>query len=159
MGKIDKASWSPKSIHSLADLRKELDTIKSAQEAGTLTTTGNWSVGQNLEHCAVFMKSAVDGFDMKMPFPFRVLGTLMKPMLTNPKGQMKPGFKTGPELVPQPAVSFEDGFAKMNDVVTRLEAGEQMTHNSPFVGKMTHEKWMGVQLNHCRMHFGFFKYD
>lgn len=159
MTKADKSQWKPKSIHSVEDLRGELNTIQSAHQAGTLSTTGGWTLGQNLDHCAIFMNNAFDGFELKMAWPIRVMGKLfIKPMLSKPNAQMKPGFKSAPTLEPAEEVSFEDGFANMDAAVSRLEAGEKMTQDSPFLGKMTHEQWVAVHLNHCRMHFGFFQY-
>ena len=159
MKKADKSQWKPKSFHSVEELRVELNTIESAHQAGTLTTAGGWTPGQNLEHCAIFMNNAFDGFELKMPWPVRVMGKLIiKPMLAKPNAQMKPGFKTAPTLSPADGASFEEGMAKMSSMVARLEAGDKMTQDSPFLGKMTHEQWSAVQLNHCRMHFGFFNY-
>jgi hypothetical protein len=45
------------------------------------------------------------------------------------------------------------------DNLARLDAGEQMTQKSPLLGKMTHEKWMKLHLDHCRLHFGFIQCD
>lgn len=159
MKQADKSQWKPKSFHSVEELRAELNTIEAAHNAGTLSTAGGWTVGQNLYHCARFMDCAFDGFDLKMPWPFRVMGKLfIKPMLSKPNAQMKPGFKGTPALEATGDVSFEDGMANMSAAVAKLEAGEKMTQDSPFLGKMTHEQWVAVHLNHCRMHFGFFNY-
>jgi len=161
----DKSQWKPKSIHSIQELAAELDTIEAAHQAGTLTTAGGWTVGQNLEHCAKFIGFSLDGFgpDMKLPLLFRILGKLVfKRMAKNPNGQMKPGIKL-PEsenpLLPADEVSFEDGMALMKSQVARIESGEQMLHDSPLLGSMTNELWTLVHLNHCRMHFGYFKYN
>lgn len=164
MAQADKSKWKPKAIHSIEELRTELDQIEAAHQAGTLSTAGGWTVGQNLEHCAKFIGFSLDGFgpDMKLPLFFRVLGKLVfKRMAKNPNGQMKPGIKL-PEsenpLLPANEVSFENGLALMRTMVARIDAGEQMLHDSPLLGTMTHDLWVLVHLNHCRMHFGFFSY-
>jgi hypothetical protein len=108
------------------------------------------------------MGNSFDGFEMKMPWLMQLMGKLfIKRMLTKPNAQMKPGFKL-PEkaasMRPAETVSVEDGLAMMNKQVSRLESGEKMTQDSPFLGSMTHELWVALHLNHCRMHFGFFEY-
>ncbi len=161
----DKSQWKPKSFYSLDELGLELDRIEAAHQAGTLTTAGGWTVGQNLQHCAKFIGFSLDGFgpDMKLPLIFRILGKLVfKRMAKNPKGQMKPGIKL-PEsenpLLPANEVTFNDGITLMRSMLNRINNGEQMLHDSPLLGKMTHDLWVLVHLNHCRMHFGFFQYE
>ncbi len=161
----DKNQWVPKAFHSIEELSAELDIIDAAHKAETLTTDGGWTVGQNLEHCGKFMRFSLDGFgpDMKLPLLFRILGKLVfKRMAKNPKGQMKPGIKL-PEsenpLLPADEVSYEDGMALMRSQVARIANGEQMLHDSPLLGSMTNELWTLVHLNHCRMHFGYLKYE
>jgi Protein of unknown function (DUF1569) len=162
MKQADKSKWSPKSIHSIDELKAELDKIEGAHTAGTLSTAGGWSVGQNLEHCAKFIGFTFDGFDGKAPLPIRVIGKLvLKPMMKKPNSQMKPGIKLpkkASSMLPADEVSVEDGLAHMRAQIDRIESGEQMLQDSPLLGKMTHELWMLVHLNHCRMHFGFFDY-
>ena len=161
----DKSKWVPKSIFSIQELSSELDTIEAANQAGTLSTDGGWTVGQNLDHCAKFMRFSLDGFgpDMKLPLLFRILGKLVfKRMAKNPKSQMKPGIKL-PEsenpLLPANEVSYEDGMALMRSQIARIVSGEQMCCDSPLLGSMTNELWTLVHLNHCRMHFGYLNYE
>ena len=39
-------------------------------------TTGNWSLGQILEHLAIANEKTIDGFGFQAPFPFRLVGPL-----------------------------------------------------------------------------------
>ncbi len=164
MKHADRRLWKPKEIFSIDELKAELDTIEAAHRAGTLSTAGGWSVGQNLEHCTKIMTSSFDGFDrsMKVPLPIRIFGRLVfKPMVKNPKGQMKPGIKLPKKaaaVLPSDEVSVEDGLALMRTQLARIDAGEKMLHDSPVMGKMTHELWILMHLNHCRLHFGYFDY-
>lgn len=163
MKQADKSAWKPKSFRSIDELKAELDTIENAHEAGTLSTAGGWTVGQNLSHCATFMNNSFDGFTMLAPWPLRVVcSLLLKPMITKPTAQMKPGIKLpkkAKELLPEDEVSVELGLEQMRQQVARIESGEQILRDSPLLGKMTHEQWIAVHLNHCRMHYGFFKYE
>jgi Protein of unknown function (DUF1569) len=158
----DKSKWSPKSFHSIEELRKDLDLIESAHNNGTLSTNGGWSVGQNLAHCATFIKSSFDGFEMKAPWIVRIpLSLLLKPIATKPNSQMKPGFKLperAKELRPEDEVSVEQGLAQMREQTDRIINGERMTIPSPLFGNLSHEQWTNLHLNHCRMHFGYLVY-
>lgn len=158
----DKSKWSPKSFHTIDELKADLNKIESAHNDGTLSTNGGWSVGQNLAHCATFIKSSYDGFDMKAPWFIRIPCTLLlKPIATKPTSQMKPGIKLpekAKELLPEDEVSVEQGLSMMREQLARIESGQQMTAPSPLLGKLSHEQWVNLHLNHCRMHFGYLVY-
>lgn len=156
------AGWTPKGFYSIPELRESLNCMQRAHETGELTTTGGWTVGQNLEHCGKFIQESFDGFSFSMPLVFRLLGsTMLKPMYTKRKSQFKPGIKapkSAADLMPSGEITIEDGLALMSTQVARIESGEQMTQASPLFGKLTHEQWVNLHLNHCRMHFGFLQY-
>lgn len=158
----DKSKWSPKPFHSIAELQSDLDRIEASHEAGTLSTDGGWTVGQNLKHCGIFMKCSYDGFEMDAPVVLRmVCSVLLKPIATKPKSQMKPGIKLpakAKELLPADEVSVEDGLAMIRSQVKRIESGEEMTQRSPLFGKLSHQQWTNLHLNHCRMHMGYLNY-
>jgi hypothetical protein len=80
----------------LGCLRGELARIEAAHRAGTLTTTGNWTAGQNLDHCAVPLEEGLDGSTKKVSFVVRMFAKLIKPMLLKAKPDaMRPGFNVG----------------------------------------------------------------
>jgi hypothetical protein len=159
--------WRPRDYLSLSDLDAELDRFEAAHQAGSLQTTGNWSAGQILEHCAQPVDFAIDGWvnqdgtPITFPFFLRVIGSvLIKPTLGRIRA--RPGIKLPKQasrLLPQPERSFEDGMRMFRESMTRLHAGEQMTQRSPLLGNMTHEKWLKLHLDHCRLHFGFIQCD
>jgi len=156
----EKECWNPRQYLTLKDIRTELDRFEAAQAAGTLRTTGDWSAGQILDHCGRWIKGSIDGIDFRIPIVLRVLGRLIvKPLLGRLK--MKPGVKQPSnaltDMDPQPGVSFEEGLALMRTQLDRIDAGAQMTSDSPLLGKMTHEQWVKLHLDHCRLHFGFIK--
>jgi hypothetical protein len=154
--------WTPATFRTLDELHAELDAIEAAHLSGTLHTSGKWSAGQILEHCGKLMGFSFDGFGGACaPWYIRVLGsTFFKPRLG--KSQMKPGIKlpaSAAMLLPRDDVPFEDGMGLIRSQLARIDAGEQMTQDSPVLGKMTHEQWVLLHLDHCRMHLGFLKYD
>ena len=110
-----------------------------------------------LEHCAKLMGFSFDGFEAGAPWFIKLFGVLVfKPMLG--KSHMKPGIKLpakAASLMPRDEVAFEEGLSAMRAQLDRIDAGEQMTHKSPVLGKMSHDQWILLHLDHCRMHFGF----
>lgn len=152
--------WSAASFRTLDEFRAELDAIDAAERAGTLRATGGWSAGQILEHCAIMMRFSFDGFEgVKAPRVLRVLGSaILKPRLAT--SQIKPGLRLPSRaagLLPPGVVAFGAGMASLRGQIGRIDAGERMTQASPVLGRMTHEQWVLLHLNHCRMHFGFLK--
>ncbi len=140
-------------------LKEDLDRLDAAHRAGTLTTTGNWSAGEILDHCAILLEAGLDGSAMKMPLAARALGRLFKPMLLKPNS-MRPGFtlpKRAKSMLPRSGVTYEQGMARMRRALARIDAGERMEKPSPWLGPLTHEQWTRLNLNHTQLHLAFAK--
>ncbi len=156
-------NWHPRDYQSFQEVSADLDRIQVAHEAGTLRTTGNWTAGQICEHCANFMKAAFDGFvdeqgkQVKFPFYLRFLGVaLLKPMIG--RSHMKPGIKLPAEaksMLPEDDREFDRGIELLRAQIARVDAGERMQQASPLFGKLPHDKWVKLHLDHCRLHMGF----
>lgn len=144
-------------------LKKELDRIDAAHRAGTLTTTGNWTAAQNLEHCARFWSAAIDGFppDVKPPLVVKwIVGLLFKGKAV--KGGTAPaGIKPPPAFTrhfePAADTDYDAAMAHLRRQVARTDNGEKFDHPSPLFGKLTHEQWTNVQLGHVQLHLGFLR--
>ncbi|MFG0314606.1 MAG: DUF1569 domain-containing protein [Phycisphaerales bacterium] len=156
-----KEGWRPRTYENLHELNQELDRFQAAHDSGTLRTTGDWSPGQILEHCSKLMRSSFDGFDAQVPWVLKLFGSIVfKPLLG--RSHMKPGIKLPAKarsLLPDEEVPFEQGMGELRNQLQRIAAGEQMTHPSPVLGKMSHEQWIKLHLDHCRLHFGFIQCD
>ena len=146
----------------------DLDRIQAAHDAGTLRTTGTWTSGQIFDHCAKFMEASIDGFIneqgvvIKLPFVFKLLGTtILKPTIG--RVSFKPGIKIPVKIKglvgPTPDQSFDQGMAAIRAQIARVDAGEEMTMPSPLFGKLSHNKWVTLHLDHCRLHMGFIQTD
>ncbi len=154
--------WKPASFRTLDELSAELDAVEAAERAGALRTTGAWSAGQILEHCGMLMRFSFDGFGgVRAPWFVRLGGSAcFKPRLG--KSQMKPGLKlpkSAAKLLPRDLAPFGEGMALIRSQLARIAAGERMTQDSPVLGRMTHEQWVLLHLDHCRMHMGFLRRD
>ncbi|MFG0293816.1 MAG: DUF1569 domain-containing protein [Phycisphaerales bacterium JB050] len=142
-------------------LKDELGRLEQANTKGELVTTGNWSAGQILSHCAIFMRCSFDGFPSRAPARLRVIARLMFKKKAVSGAPMPSGFqlpKQASFMLPAPEVPFEQGMGELREQVARLDAGEQFSHPSPVLGPLTHEEWVKLHLAHCMMHLGFMDY-
>ncbi len=142
-------------------LKAELDRMEAADAQGEIVTTGNWSAGQILSHCAIFFRCSFDGFPSRAPAPVRFIARLMLKKKAISGEPMASGFQLPRQasfMLPQPDVSFEQGLSELREQIARLDAGERFTQPSPLLGPLTHEEWVKLHLAHCMMHLGFIDY-
>lgn len=145
-------------LASMDELRQELDRIQAAHDAGTLRHTGNWTPGQILEHLAIFVECALDGFPGRAPFFVRWIAIPMFKKKAVSGEPMPPGFKLPRQaafMLPGDATTFDQGMDRLRTALARLDAGEKFTQPSPLLGKLSHEQWIRMQLGHASMHLSF----
>ncbi len=147
---------------SLADLKADLDVVEAAHNAGTLRALGNWSAGENFDHCGKFMECALDGFPSGPPAVVRWILTLLFKKKAMAGGSPPPGYKIPAQagyLIPDEGVTFEQGLARWRGALARIDSGEKMTHDSPIFGKLTHEQWEKLQCGHATLHMSFLVWE
>lgn len=159
---MPRPDWKPATFRTLPELKGELDRVERAHRDGTLRTTGNWGPGQIIDHCAINVRKSLDGFDgIVAPVHIRLAGRLVfRPLLG--RSQMRPGIKlpaSAASMLPRDDVAFDEAMADLRAQIARLDAGERMTAVSPVMGRLSHDQWTELHLNHCRLHFGFFRFD
>jgi len=143
---------------STLELAADLDRLEAAARAGTLRSTGSWSLGQCAQHIGKFFAGALDGFDGKAPLVIRVVGRLLfkrkalgpEPM---PGGINLPA--SASSMLPDPEISDEAGLAFLREQIARVDRGEKFSHPSPLFGRLSHDEWMVLQLKHAALHLGF----
>jgi len=156
-----KADRRELSFGSLDDIRAEIDRLEQAHNAGTLTSTGNWTPGQIFWHCASLVRGALDGFpeDAKPPLWLKLFGRMIKAKATAPGGEAPTGFKIPPGLAkvfePSPDLTFEQGASELRVLLDRIASGATMEKPSPLFGELNNEQWTNLQVGHCQMHFSF----
>lgn len=145
---------------NVAQCVEELDRIEAAHNAGTLSTTGNWTAGQNLSHLAAWIEYGYDGFPIKAP-PFYVRWVLKRMLKkTLAKGVMEPGLEMpGVEGGTTGQEEMETGAAleRFRAALSRMQS-EPAIHNSPAFGKVTDEVRIKMNLMHAQLHLGFLSY-
>ena len=119
-------------------------------------TTGNWSVGQILEHIATVIDKEIDGFANRPPLPVRLVGRwfLKKKFLRDgmPSGfQLKGGIAK--EILP-------DETDTQQALEHLRRAGDRMKNHTggmdhPFFGPLTAEEVLAINCRHAELHMSF----
>ncbi len=155
-----KAPRRELSFKCLGCLAGELDRIEAAHAAGALRTTGNWTAAEAIDHCAILFEVALDGAPKQAPLFVRLIGRMMKSSALKPR-TMRAGFKLpagASYLLPRPGVAFDDAMGRMRRALARIDRGEKMDKPSAWLGPMTHDEWVRLQINHTQLHLGFIAY-
>lgn len=157
-----KAERRPLGFSSLADLEADLDFLERAHAEGRLRHSGNWTPGQVFQHCAIFMRCALDGFADRPPLLVCLIARLLFKRRAISGAPAIAGFrlpKKASFLLPDDDVSTARGLDDLRGVIGRVNAGERFTVPSPIFGRLTHEQWLRLQLGHCALHLGFLHRD
>ncbi len=120
-------------------------------------TTGNWSVGQILEHLALVMDKSIDGFETPpLPWVVRLVFRLFlkKKILNRP---MQPGLKLPKRAEQEIVVDSIDerkALAHLKQAVQRLKT-ETDRKPSPILGRLSVDEWNRLHVRHAEMHMSF----
>jgi hypothetical protein len=124
--------------------------------AASSATTGNWSLGQIIEHLATAHDKFIDGFGFTAPWPMQTLGHLFfkKRILT--KG-MTPGFKLNSKAAAILVPGETDAAAALEHLrksTERLKTEEKRSPH-PFLGALTVDEVNQMCLRHAELHMSF----
>jgi hypothetical protein len=120
------------------------------------TTTGNWSLGQILEHLATAHDKMIDGFGFAAPWPFQTVGRLVFKKRVLKKG-LTPGFKLNAKAAAVLVPGETDAAAALEHLrksAVRLKT-EQKRSSHPFLGPLTVEECNQMCLRHAELHMSF----
>ena len=137
---------------ALAEARR----LVGAEQAGSLRRTGNWTLGQALGHLAAWAGYCFDGYPIRTP---RVIGWLLRLRrhrflhAAMPAGVHIPGVKGG--TVATEELSTDEGYARFRRSFERLRDEGPMDRH-PFLGRMSHDDWIALNLRHAELHLSFF---
>lgn len=148
-------------FESIEECKAEVERIKAADRAGSLTAHGNWSPGQVMTHVAAWINYAYDGFEVKAP-PFFIRWFLRWGLNKMLREGMSPGVRI--PGVKEGTTGMEDietalAADKLLTALNRLASDEEAPHDSPAFGKMSYEDRVRLNLRHAEMHLGFLSYD
>lgn len=120
-------------------------------------TTGNWSLGQILEHLAIANEKTIDGFGFQAPFPIRMLGPFFKNRLLE-KG-LTPGFQLSNKGAAVLVPGETDDKAALDHLRRSFERLQSESKRSPhpFLGRMSLDESNRLCLRHAELHMSFVK--
>ena len=134
---------------SYAELLADAERIARIPD---ITTLGNWSVGQIFQHLSSSLESCIDGTGFKLPWPARVLfSLLMKRKFLY--GKLPAGFKAPKNFQPD-AIDTPMALGNLRKAVERLNT-ESIRAMHPAFGMITQEEWDQFNLRHCELHMSF----
>jgi len=143
-------------FESLDDIAADVERLANARH---LKTLGNWSAGQIFQHLAIVMNGQIDGMEIPLPLPMRLLMPLIvrlrkKKFLTQPMPtDIKLPAAAARILVPD-ETSLQAGLAAIRAALQRLRSADRVARH-PFLGTLTAAEWFQVQCRHCEMHLSF----
>ncbi|MEM8783134.1 MAG: DUF1569 domain-containing protein [Planctomycetota bacterium] len=141
-----------------ADFGEMLADIE-AMVAKPHAAIGNWTVAENIEHCAMPIGWAMDGYPegFSVPWYFKVIGPLFRKsfltMKPSPPG-IKPPTKMAAFFKPRPDVTTDEAMARLRSAVARWPETPTIPKN-PLVGSLTKAEWERFLCNHAALHFSF----
>ena len=146
----------PLTLRTLDELRAEVKRIAAAERAGRVRCAGNWTTGQVLGHLAFWINTAFERpKELNPPFLFKIIGPLMKKRMTvtgMPSGVRIPRMKNG--TLGTDLLSIDEGERRMLEAIDRLDRGTPPDRHM-FLGKMTKEQWINLNLRHAELHCSF----
>ena len=136
-------------------LQDFLDDVRQLAEI-EVTTVGNWSFAQILEHLARAIDSSIDGFSFRSHWLVRTLAAafLKNRLLTT---KMKPGVnlpRRASSYLPEPEVELHDAREHLEAAAQRLLTTAP-TARHPYLGRMSDREWLALHLRHAELHMSF----
>ncbi len=126
--------------------------------AGPHETLGNWDAAQNLDHLAIPIEWAVDGYPagFKVPLPLKLLGPLLAGRFLSkgfPAG-IKPDENTAKLFAPREGVTLDQALPRLKAAVEKFRANQTIPKN-PLIGKLNKAQWEQFMCRHCELHLSF----
>lgn len=148
------ASGKRREVHyqSLEDFLSDAERLAQSN----VSTVGNWSYPQILDHLAKTITASQDGYGFQAPWLARVL---LAPLMKNSflTKTMKPGFKlpkAASALVPAQDLSLPAALENLRKALQRYGRDPKRSEH-PFLGKLASQEWNSVHQRHAELHMSF----
>jgi hypothetical protein len=114
---------------------------------------GKMTVDQMLSHCTTPIDVAFGTVQLKMPFPMRILGRIMKKSWLNAP-EFKKNTPTAREFIRKEHYDFESTKAELIEKIQKLGQGFHVVTIDihPFWGKLNEANWNNLQWKHLDHH-------
>lgn len=116
---------------------------------------GRWSDAQILEHLALGVDMAFDGYGFRAPWPLRAFVHLIKNRILT--GPMSAGLRLprrGAALLPPADISWEQALHHLERAIARFD-DEVPQHPHPILGRLTRMEYELLTLRHAELHLSF----
>ncbi|MBX9790619.1 MAG: DUF1569 domain-containing protein [Pirellulales bacterium] len=129
-------------LQSIEELHDEIVRLDEARTRQCLSHSGTWSLDQCCQHLARWIEFSIDGFAFKYPWPFRLLGRIVRFVLWQclVTLAMRPGFvnpRAARAVEPDAKPNEGEGVADLLRQLARLENGTRMEQPSPVEGPLS----------------------
>ena len=138
-------------FRQLADVLADVRELDSAGRR----TLGRWTDGQIVEHLAIGVDMAFDGYGFRAPWPVRAVVRVIKNrFLTGPmpSGVRLP--RRGAALLPAPHIAWDEAMRHLERAIARFDA-EVPAHPHPVLGRLTKMEYELLTLRHSELHLSF----
>ena len=141
-------------LKSLEDLHDEVVRLEETSRRQRVSHSGTWSLDQCCQHLARWIEFSIDGFAFKYPWPFRLLGRIVRVVSWRwlVTAALRPGFVNPPAaraVEPDATLNEGEGVADLLRQLARLENGARTEQPSPVEGPLSHEEWCYFHLRHA----------
>ncbi len=140
------------------DLAEQLKQRILRMQPDSTRQWGSMSPTQTLAHCTSGMQMAMGTLNAKRaPFPARILGPLIKPLVFGDDKPIRRNSPSAPELFPANSTTsdFEHErtqlLAAIDNFVLQNSAGCSQ-HPHPFFGRLTPQQWAILAYKHLDHH-------
>jgi len=143
-------------FNNIDELLAEIDRVVSADQAGALRRTGNWSAGQIFGHLATWINYGWEGYPMKVPWFVRwYLKRIGKRFIHEgmPQGVRIPKVEAG--TYGTDVIATQDGAQRLRRALERLKQDEPPKFDSPAFGPMSLDDRVSLNLRHAELHLGY----
>ena len=137
---------------------RRLDEILSdVRELGSAPRRllGRWTDAQIVEHLALGIDMAFDGYGFRAPWPVRGFVHLIKNRVLT--GPMPSGFRLprrGAALLPPADVTWDAAVRHLERAIARFDS-EVPQHPHPVLGRLTKMEYELLALRHAELHLSF----
>lgn len=113
---------------------------------------GNWSLGENIEHLSLIQNASIDGFPKLMPWPIRMLASLLVKRMLLKRG-FPPSGRDMKTINPAP-LTASVALENLRTATRRVKCETKRALNPGF-GKLTLGEWNRIYLRHAELHLSF----
>ena len=135
---------------TLQEINQRIDSLKPDAKR----QWGKMDAAQMLAHCSNALEVTVGDKSPKSTFMGKILGRLVKSVITNEK-PFKPNMPTDPSFIIPDSRNFEKEKQRLKTLLTRVSTGGANTlqnRKHPFFGPLTPQEWSNSTVKHMDHH-------